>query len=169
MKKRIQGFEDYEITDDGKVISHKTYHRHNYNIELKYWICNSGYKMVQLCQNNKTYKFSVHKLVAKHFVDGWFEEAVVNHIDGNKLNNNANNLEWVTVSENTTKGYITTGIDQFRHYNIWKIKYPTGELSEELKGISAIKKHVQDNNLSCSALSLHKYYKSKGYELIKVS
>lgn len=45
-------------------------------------------------------RFFVHRLVAYHFVDGYQDGLVVNHKDGNKLNNEADNLEWVTRSEN---------------------------------------------------------------------
>lgn len=44
----------------------------------------------------------IHKLVADLFIDKPFsdEELVVNHKDGNKLNNNADNLEWITYRSN---------------------------------------------------------------------
>jgi hypothetical protein len=42
----------------------------------------------------------IHRLVAEHFVDGFKEGLQVNHIDGNRLNNKATNLEWVTPREN---------------------------------------------------------------------
>lgn len=59
-----------------------------------------GYERVQLFINGKQKKFFVHRLVAEYFVDGMDNNLVVNHIDGNKLNNNADNLEWCTRSEN---------------------------------------------------------------------
>lgn len=42
----------------------------------------------------------VHILVAREFVDGWFEGAEVNHKDFNRANPNADNLEWVTHADN---------------------------------------------------------------------
>lgn len=60
----------------------------------------TGYERVQLMINGKQKKFFVHRLVAEYFVDGMADGLVVNHIDGNKLNNNASNLEWCTRSEN---------------------------------------------------------------------
>lgn len=46
----------------------------------------------------------VHRLVAKAFVPGYFDGAVVNHKDENKGNNRAENLEWVTDHENRIYG-----------------------------------------------------------------
>lgn len=42
----------------------------------------------------------LHRLVAKHFVKGYKKQLSVNHIDGNRSNNCAANLEWVTHGEN---------------------------------------------------------------------
>ena len=50
-------------------------------------------------------RFFVHRLVALHFCEGYQDSLVVNHIDGNKLNNKAENLEWVTRSENDLHAY----------------------------------------------------------------
>lgn len=42
----------------------------------------------------------MHRLVAEAFCEGYSEELQVNHIDANRLNNHASNLEWVTAKEN---------------------------------------------------------------------
>ena len=41
--------------------------------------------------------------IGKHFVPGYFEGAVIDHIDSNPLNNNPNNLQWITQRQNTQK------------------------------------------------------------------
>ena len=41
--------------------------------------------------------------IGKHFVPGYFDGAVIDHIDSNPLNNHPNNLQWITQSENTLK------------------------------------------------------------------
>ena len=62
----------------------------------------SGYFTVSLYKDNKEKNCKVHRLVALHFIDGYFEKAVVNHIDENKQNNHHTNLEWCTVAYNNS-------------------------------------------------------------------
>jgi len=103
--KSIEGFSEYKITSDGKVISHRWPNKPR---ELKPGkMGKGGYLSVALMIDNiKAQSFRVHRLVAKHYVSGYFEGAVVNHIDENKLNNHYSNLEWVTQEENVAK-YFT--------------------------------------------------------------
>ena len=82
--------EAYAVTDDGRVWSNKT------NKWLKPAPSSNGYKNVRL--HGKTH--SIHRLVAMAFCDNSEGKGCVNHIDGNKHNNHADNLEWVTASEN---------------------------------------------------------------------
>jgi len=63
-------------------------------------ISSKGYARVSLFKNGVGKKHSVHRLVAIAFIDNIENKPDVNHKDGNKLNNNVNNLEWVTKSEN---------------------------------------------------------------------
>lgn len=68
---------------------------------------NLGYKQVTLYKNGKQYRRRVHRLVALTYIenDDPSVKNQVNHIDGNKLNNNINNLEWVTNAQNTQHAY----------------------------------------------------------------
>lgn len=63
-------------------------------------IQNNGYVKVKIELMIGTRWFSLHRIVAVYFCDGYFIEGQVNHIDGNKENNKAENLEWCTNSEN---------------------------------------------------------------------
>ena len=64
-----------------------------------------GYLCVILYKDKKDKTFYIHRLVAKLFCPNYFEGAQVNHKDGNKKNNNFENLEWVSRSENQKHAY----------------------------------------------------------------
>ena len=59
----------------------------------------SLYDCVRLYKNGNGEKFSVHRIVAAHFLDDWDPELEVNHIDGNRYNNAAENLEMCTPTQ----------------------------------------------------------------------
>lgn len=68
---------------------------------MKPQLSNTGYMLMTLSKDNQKLHTTVHRLVAEEFCDGKSDTACdVNHIDGNKTNNAASNLEWVTKSEN---------------------------------------------------------------------
>ena len=63
-----------------------------------------GYRVVALRKftNNKSEQklYKIHRLVAETFISNPNHYPVVNHIDGDKTNNNVENLEWCTVKDN---------------------------------------------------------------------
>lgn len=64
-----------------------------------------GYFEVNLSNNNKRYDISIHRLVAENFIDNPNSLPQVNHKDGDKHNNNVNNLEWVTCQQNSQHSF----------------------------------------------------------------
>lgn len=91
--RKVDGF-PYSVTSDGVVRNDRTGHI------LKPATSNSGYRCVKLWDGGKGKNSFVHRLVALAFVPNPNHKPEVNHIDGDKTNNSANNLEWVTGAEN---------------------------------------------------------------------
>lgn len=68
---------------------------------LSTFISNSGYYAIVLHKTRPIFKLNyIHRLVANAFIPNENNLEQVNHIDGNKLNNNVFNLEWCSRSEN---------------------------------------------------------------------
>lgn len=67
---------------------------------IKGCVSNRGYRYFQIQRNKKRYNYSFHVLVAEAFIGERPDKLVVDHIDRNKLNNNADNLRYITHVEN---------------------------------------------------------------------
>ena len=94
--KDVVGYEGlYTVSDTGLVYSCKSDRLMTNTIRGK-----NNYLCVHLSKDCKGKIHNVHRLVAEAFIENPKNKEQVNHIDGNKLNNNLNNLEWVTAKEN---------------------------------------------------------------------
>lgn len=94
MIKDVEGYEGYyTINTEGNIFNSKGHMMTPFKI-------NSGYMMVTLYKDGVKKGYLVHRLVAKHFCEGYKEGLVVNHKDANRTNNKASNLEWCTNSYN---------------------------------------------------------------------
>lgn len=93
MIRKIKDFENYYISSNGFV-----YCRRKKTKKLKelYTIKNSKHSYIKfnIRKNKKSVGKLLHRLIAEHFIPNPNNFNEVNHIDGNKLNNNVNNLEW---------------------------------------------------------------------------
>lgn len=100
--KDIFGYEGkYQITNDGRVYSLK---RKKY---LKPFYKQGGYWRVGLKgAGGKSRHHSIHRLVANAFIANPMDYPQINHIDGNKKNNNISNLEWCNASQNLKHAYL---------------------------------------------------------------
>ena len=96
--KQIDGL-PYFVNRDGDVFSTRS------NKVLKPNKTGCGYLQVRLWDNYKVYYKSVHRIVAEAFIDNPDHKEQVNHKDGDKTNNRADNLEWATRSENQLHRY----------------------------------------------------------------
>lgn len=72
----------------------------------------NGYVMVKLCKNAKTERKLVHRLVAMVFIPNPQEKPHINHKNGRKNDNRAENLEWCTPLENNKHAWATGLIDK---------------------------------------------------------
>lgn len=106
--KPIEGYNNkYYISNTGKVFV-TDYRGHKVWSEMKTRLI-KGYLAVGLRKfdGKKSIQtiYKIHRLVATYFIPNPKNKPVVNHIDGNKLNNIVTNLEWATVGENTRHAY----------------------------------------------------------------
>lgn len=146
MFKTIQSHPKYEINKLG-VIRDKL----KFKIKSQY-VGSTGYYMVSFSTKNKSKPFRVHRLLAMCFVPNPHNKPHINHIDGNKLNNSIDNLEWVTHKENMRHAFRTglannsgvkNGMSKLSEEQVVRIKFLLSEgklsqqkIAEQIGGIS---------------------------------
>lgn len=97
MWKNVSGYEGLYLVNKSGVVKSKR--------KILKQSDERGYLRVTFSANNKQQHFQVHRLVALMFIPNPENKPCVNHIDGNKHNNNVSNLEWCTYSENEKHSY----------------------------------------------------------------
>ncbi|MFE8697956.1 HNH endonuclease [Cytobacillus sp. FJAT-53684] len=102
--REINGYEGfYSINEQGVIRNVRT------GKIKKHTLQNSGYMSVSLYKNGHRKTFLVHRLIAETFLPNPNNLKTVNHIDGNKINNDLSNLEWASHSENHLHAYRELG------------------------------------------------------------
>lgn len=96
--KDVSGHPGYKVSADGDVFD-----KHGEKVNV--YLCSGGYPTVSIGGSYRGTR--VHRLVAAAFLENYNPGLHVNHIDGNKKNNNASNLEMVTNSENLAHAWRT--------------------------------------------------------------
>ena len=92
--KQIECLINYEISKTGTIRD-----KRNGRIKSQY-VGSTGYYMISVSNNNKSKPYRVHRLLAQTFKENMCNYEEVNHIDGNKLNNDLLNLEWCNHKQN---------------------------------------------------------------------
>lgn len=104
--KDIKGYEGlYQVSTFGRIkrirfINNVTNKLQNKLLSMNKYD-NLGYRTICLCKNGETKYKRVHRIVAETFIPNSQNLPCINHKDGNKKNNNVENLEWCTYSYNT--------------------------------------------------------------------
>lgn len=162
--RKIKGFENYEISNFGRVKSLSKLSRNRYNSFLtteKILTANigySGYRFQKL--NNKM--FAIHRLVAIAFLGDIDHNKIVNHKDLNRLNNRVDNLEIIThrenahhylLSQNKTSKYIGVSFDSNRCKWVARIKVNgktvnLGRFNEEIDAKNKYLEYAEIKGLS---------------------
>ena len=95
--KQIPNFPNYTISIDGIIMGQTAEKAQTHG--------KNGYKYVTVYANNTSKKLYVHRLMAELYIPNPENKRTVNHIDGDKHNNNLSNLEWNTDGENIKHAY----------------------------------------------------------------
>lgn len=123
--KPIEGYEGrYEVSNLGRVKSlSRTIINTGRILKEKYnclHLKRGGYHSVLLSKDGIKKTVQLHQLVARAFIENKKNHKAVNHIDGNKLNNRVDNLEWVSYRENSCHYY--NNIDTGTPVGVYKLK-----------------------------------------------
>jgi len=116
--KKIDGFEEYEVSDWGRVRRGERVLRGS---DTK------GYMRVCLCKDNtRTFKL-IHRLVGLAFIPNPDNKPTINHIDHNRSNNHLENLEWATHTEQHIHSPCPIGVSGHRNIyqqrsGCWQVK-----------------------------------------------
>ena len=113
--KDIKDYEEmYQVSNLGNIKSLKRKIKNNgtygglctYNERtLRQFVDTCGYYFVNLCKDGIRKRIRVHRIVAQEFLKNPNHYNEINHIDGNKLNNNVLNLEYCTHQHNTKEAW----------------------------------------------------------------
>lgn len=99
--KEIAGFENYMVSNLGRVYSKKS------GLILKPGMDKKGYLRVSFYEHGKSSTYKLHRLVAKAFIENPDDLPQVNHKNEDKTDNRVENLEWCTNSYNRYYGTAT--------------------------------------------------------------
>lgn len=162
MWKDVKGFENlYQISDAGEVRS-----KDRLGIDTKgrkrFWkgrvlnpdIAPNGYYRITLSngRRNRVQRY-LHRMLAEHFIPNPYNLPQVNHKDGNKLNCNLDNLEWVSAQGNTIHAYKNGLINHVRgnkHPNYGKCGAQS-KRAKRIKGINVVTGEIKTYNAMIEA------------------
>ena len=148
--------------------------RPNYPLILKPSINGNGYYMVGFFSKKERININIHRAMMETFVPNPSSYPHINHIDGNKLNNNLMNLEWCSSSYNTQHVH-TIGLATSEHCEIevhqyyldgsYKASFKSlHEAARQTDGHASNIKHCIDGKIKTAVNSLWSYTKLPSIE-----
>lgn len=169
--KDIDGYNGkYQISDEGEV---RSFSRWKNGKLLKKGMTTTGYFHVNLVGTGRgdIKQKVIHRLVAKAFIPNPLNLPEVNHIDGNKLNNNVDNLEWVSREENIQHAYRIgliprrIGVERSNAKTVLQ-KDKNGTLIKEWDSVASIhrEKGYSTNSIVCCCNKKPKYHTAYGFK-----
>ena len=154
----IKGYEGlYDVSNNGNVRRMRKTNSGDVGSYLQPVKDKLGYERVCLCKNGKEQKYYVHRLVADAFVEGNGRD--VNHINGNKSDNNAENLEWCSHKENMIKA-AETGLIKSKPV----LQTQNGKKIAEFSSLAEASKKTGINKSNIAKCCLGKRKTANGYE-----
>jgi len=162
--KDIAGYEGlYQVSNLGRIKS-----LNNTDKILNSNIKQSGYIGCALSKNGIVKHYRVHRLVAEAFIPNTKNKPQVNHINGDKTDNNVNNLEWCTARENINHSFragLSKGRRDAQNVLSKKIRQYSldGVFIKEWESAMQIQRELGFNNSAISACCLNKHKQAYGY------
>lgn len=145
--REVKGHEGYFVGEDGGVY-----------MKMKPWLTSSKYPHIKLQGKH----YDVHRLVAEAFVPNPNNLPVVNHINEDREDNRAENLEWCTQQENIQK-YLDNGGTPIRNFVECKL-YKGEELIAECQSVHEASKIAE--KYGCSYSMINKHREHNGFKIV---
>jgi hypothetical protein len=144
--------ENYFVSNLGRFKNSKGIIMNNYKPH------HSGYVYLRV----NTTKYALHRLIASTFIINLHDKLAVNHIDGNKLNNCVENLEWVTIKENNQHSHNVGIIKPFKRQIVqYDLRL------NELKRFNSIKEAMDELQIDTIKKVLYNKQKTAGGFIFK--
>lgn len=164
--KDVEGYEGYyQVSNFGRMLSWNSNHKGHKRKEPK--LLSTSYKtttryiVMLLVKDGSFFGIKLHRLVALHFVENPNNYEFVNHIDGDRYNNRADNLEWVSPRENIahsklkrsgTSKILGVSFNTKKQKWIAQIRFngkniQVGAFKTEIEAADAMRKFQNENNI----------------------